>query len=105
LADFDPRRRALAGKLASEDCGRLLLAGETTIEVAHEALITQWPWLQNALQQAAADMRLLDGLMDKTRRWVGSGSRAAEHLAAGAELAEFAALGARPPRWVSRGES
>ncbi|MBV9529830.1 MAG: TIR domain-containing protein [Bradyrhizobium sp.] len=104
LADFDPRRRALARKLASEDCGRLLLAGETSIEVAHEALITQWPWLQNALQQAAADMRLLDGLMDKTRRWVSSGSRAAEHLAAGAELAEFAALAARRPGWLSSAE-
>lgn len=104
LADFDPRLRALAGKLASEDCGRLLLASETTIEVAHEALITQWPWLQNALQQAAADMRLLDGLMDKTHRWVSSGSRAAEHLAAGAELAEFAALVTRRPDWLSGAE-
>ncbi|MBR1279005.1 TIR domain-containing protein [Bradyrhizobium sp. AUGA SZCCT0283] len=104
LADFDARRHALAAKLASEDCGRLLLASEASIEVAHEALITQWPWLQNALQQAAADMRVLDGLMDKTRRWVSSGSRAAEHLAAGAELAEFAALAARQPDWLSGAE-
>ena len=104
LADFDPPRRALAGKLATEDCGRLLLAGETSVEVAHEALITQWPWLQNTLQQVAADMRVLDGLMDKTRRWATTGSRKAEHLAAGAEREEFAALAGRRPDWLSGAE-
>jgi WD40 repeat protein len=104
LADFDPPRRALAGKLATEDCGRLLLAGETSVEVAHEALITQWPWLQNTLQQAAADMRVLDGLMDKTRRWVTSGPHRADHLAAGAEREEFAALAGRRPDWLSGDE-
>ena len=52
-----------------EDYGRLLLAGERTVEIAHEALITQWPWLQNTLNEAAADMRVLDRLMDKARRW------------------------------------
>jgi WD40 repeat protein len=104
LADFDPPRGALAGKLATEDCGRLLLAGETSVEVAHEALITQWPWLQNTLQQAAADMRVLDGLMDKTRRWATTGSRKAEHLAAGAEREEFMALAGRRPDWLSGAE-
>jgi WD40 repeat protein len=104
LADFDPPRRALAGKLATEDCGRLLLAGETSVEVAHEALITQWPWLQNTLQQVAADMRVLDGLMDKTRRWATTGSRKAEHVAAGAEREEFAALAGRRPDWLSEAE-
>ena len=104
LADFDPPRRALAAKLATEDCGRLLLAGETSVEIAHEALITQWPWLQNTLQQVAPDMRVLDGLMDKTRRWATTGSRKAEHLAAGAEREEFAALAGRRPDWLSGAE-
>jgi len=104
LADFDPPRRALAGRLATENCGRLLLAGETSVEVAHEALITQWPWLQNTLQQAAADMRVLDGLMDKTRRWATAGSHKVEHLAAGAEREEFAALAGRRPDWLSGAE-
>lgn len=101
FADLDPPRRALAGKLATENCGRLLLAGETSVEIAHEALITQWPWLQNTLQEAAVDMRVLDGLMDKTRRWATTGSRRAEHLAAGAEREEFAALAGRRPDWLS----
>ena len=104
LADFDPAHRALAGKLATEDCGRLLLAGETSVEIAHEALITQWPWLQNALQHVAPDMRVLDRLMDRTRRWATSGSRKAEHLAAGAEREEFAALAGRRPDWLSGAE-
>jgi WD40 repeat protein len=104
LADFDPPRRALVSKLASEDCGRLLLAGETSAEIAHEALITQWPWLQNTLQQAAPDMRVLDGLMDKARRWVTAGSGKAEHLATGAEREEFAALAGRRPDWLSAAE-
>jgi hypothetical protein len=102
--DFDPPRRALAGKLATEDCGRLLLTGETSVEVAHEASITQWPWLQNTLQQAAADMRALDGLMDKTRRWATTVSRKAEHLAGGAEREEYAALAGRRPDWLSDAE-
>jgi hypothetical protein len=104
LGDFDPPRRTLTRKLATEDCGRLLLAGETSVEVAHEALITQWPWLQNTLQRAAADMRALDRLMDKTRRWTTTGSRKAEHLAAAAEGEEFAALAGRRPDWLSGAE-
>src|SRR5262249_46934235 len=104
LADFDGPRRLLADKLATEDCGRLLLAGERTVEIAHEALITQWPWLQNMLNEAAADIRVLDRLMDKARRWSMSGSRSAEHLATGAERTEFAALAEHRSDWLSMAE-
>jgi WD40 repeat protein len=101
LNDFDGPRRVLVAKLATEDCGRLLLAGERTVEIAHEALITQWPWLQNALNEAAVDMRLLDRLMDKARRWNTTGSRSAEHLATGAERVEFAVLADHRRDWLS----
>src|SRR5262249_22287713 len=104
LADFDGPRRLLADKLATEDCGRLLLAGERTVEIAHEALITQWPWLQNMLNEAAADIRVLDRLMDKARRWSMTGSRSAEHLATGAERTEFAALAEHRSDWLSTAE-
>jgi WD40 repeat protein len=104
LADFDGPRRTLVTRLATEDCGRLLLAGERTVEVAHEALITQWPWLQNTLNEAAADMRVLDRLMDKARRWNTTGSRGTEHLATGAERTEFAALAAHCSDWLSTPE-
>ncbi|HET7384913.1 MAG TPA: TIR domain-containing protein [Pseudolabrys sp.] len=104
LADFDGPRRMLAARLATEDCGRLLFAGEKTVEVAHEALITQWPWLQNMLHEAAGDMRILDRLMDKARRWNTTGSRRSDYLASGAERQEFAALTERRPDWPSSTE-
>jgi transposase-like protein len=104
LADFDGPRRSLAARLATEDCGRLLLAGEKSVEVAHEALITQWPWLQNVLNDAAGDMRVLDRLMDKAHRWNTTGMRSAEYLATGAERVEFAALVVRRQDWPTSTE-
>src|SRR5258705_829169 len=104
LADFDAPRRMLAARLATEDYGRLLLAGERTVEIAHEALITQWPWLQNTINEAATDMRVLDGLMDKAHRWNTTGSRGAEHLATGAERTEFSVLAQRRSDWLSTAE-
>jgi WD40 repeat protein len=104
LADFEGPRRALIAKLATEECGRLLFAGERSVEIAHEALITQWPWLQNTLNEASGDIRVLDRLMDKAHRWNTIGSRAAEHLATGAEREEFGALAECHPEWPSRTE-
>jgi WD40 repeat protein len=104
IADFDGPRRMLASRLATEDYGRMLLAGERAVEIAHEALITQWPWLQNTLNEAAVDMRILDRLMDKARRWNTTGSRGTEHLATGAERVEFAALAEHRPDWLSMAE-
>ena len=101
LADFDGPHQVLASKLATENCGRLLLAGEKSVEVAHEALITQWPWLQNALQEGAADVRVLDRLMDSARRWNAAGPSKNAYLASGAEREEVAALIERRPDWPS----
>jgi hypothetical protein len=67
-------------------------------------LITHWPWLQKTLQQVAPDMRVLDGLMDKSRRWAKAGSRKVEHLAAGAEREDFAVLAGHQPNWLSSAE-
>jgi WD40 repeat protein len=101
LADFDGPRRLLTTRLATEGCGRLLLIGEKSVEVAHEALITQWPWLQDTLNEAAGDMRVFDRLMDRASRWNTIGSRDPAHLATGAEREEFTALAARHPDWLS----
>ena len=38
-------RRDLLQRLGRDDYGRLVVVGETSAEIAHEALITQWPWL------------------------------------------------------------
>jgi WD40 repeat protein len=104
VADFDEPRRILMTRLAAEECGRLLLAGEKTIEIAHEALITQWPWLWNTLYEVAGDIRILDLLMEKARRWNTTGRRGTEHLATGAEREEFKALSERRPVWLLRTE-
>src|SRR5262249_30064357 len=104
LADLDGPRQALATRLATEDYGRLLLTGERTVEIAHEALITQWPWLQNTLNEAAADMRILDRLIDRARRWNTIESRSPEHLATGAERRALSALAPRRSDWLSATE-
>jgi len=100
LADFDGPRHTLATRLATEDCGRLLVIGERTVEIAHEALIIQWPWLQNTLNEAAADMRVLDRLIDRARRWNTIGARSPGHLATGAERTELSALAQRRSDWL-----
>ena len=109
--EFDADRRALAEKLAGDDHGRLLFVGEgaraegTKIEVCHEALITQWPWLQNTLNAAAADLRVLERLMDRAGTWAAAAATAREnYLATGAERALFAELGQRRDAWLSADE-
>ena len=108
---FDDPRYALAQKLASDDFGRLLLVGEgqraesVKIEVCHEALITQWPWLQNTLNAAAADLRALERLTDRAGRW-GNAPEADrdKYLATGAERELFAEFRERRDPWLSAAE-
>ena len=109
--EFDDARRVLAQKLAADDYGRLLLIGEgqqaesMKIEVCHEALITQWPWLQNTLNVAAADLRVLERLMDRAARWRNAPEAEREkYLATGAEREFFAELRRRRDDWLSAAE-
>lgn len=44
FADLGQERTTLARRLADARSARLLLAGEESVEIAHEALISQWPW-------------------------------------------------------------
>ena len=109
--EFDDARYALAQKLASDDYGRLLLVGEgqraesVKIEVCHEALITQWPWLQNTLNAAAADLRALERLMDRAGRWRNAPEAERDkYLATGAERELFAEFRERRDPWLSAAE-
>jgi tetratricopeptide (TPR) repeat protein len=102
--ELDEARRSLASKLASDDYGRLLLVGDK-IEVCHEALITQWPWLQNTLNAAAADLRVLERLMDRAATWRDAAeSERGKHLATGAERELFVELRRRRDPWLSAAE-
>ena len=109
--EFDIARQQLADKLAKDDYGRLLLVREgqqadsAKIEVCHEALITQWPWLQNTLNAAAADLRMLERLMDRSARWgTAPPSECDKYLATGAEREQFAELAAHRGAWISAAE-
>jgi hypothetical protein len=102
LAEFDRARQALLRRLGDDEHGRLVVVSETSAEIAHEALITQWPWLQGRLKDIAADARLLDRLMMKARDW----SRAPEdskagYLATGVERESFDKLTGERPDWLS----
>ncbi len=103
--ELDPARQALADRLCSDAHGRLLLASDDTYEVCHEALITQWPWLQDELNRVAADLRDLDPLMRRASLWaVAPEADKRGHLATGVEREAFAALTARRDGWLSEDE-
>ena len=55
LDEFDAPEQALLRRLADDEHGRLLAVSEKSAEIAHEALITQWPWLQGRLKEGAHD--------------------------------------------------
>ena len=107
LDEFDRSQCELAKKLATEECARLTLVGEQTVEVAHEALITQWPWLQNALggKETIANVRRLERLTDDAQGWTSAKPEdKARHLANFADLDQFVELERQHPDWPSPAE-
>jgi WD40 repeat protein/class 3 adenylate cyclase len=52
---------------------RLLTVGEGTVEVAHEALLREWPRLQGWLEEDRAGRRLREHLIDAAREWATRG--------------------------------
>jgi hypothetical protein len=105
----------LVQKLASPEGKRLLLVGGSegaeTVEIAHEALVTQWPRYQTWLQAAAADKRVLDRLIERAVDFPLEAHSAAERkawqdrLATGADLAAFQGLAGRHSGWLSAGKA
>jgi hypothetical protein len=51
--EFDGPRADLVRMLSEERCSRLLLLGTETVDICHEQLITQWPWLQSRITENA----------------------------------------------------
>jgi WD40 repeat protein/DNA-binding SARP family transcriptional activator len=90
------RRRVALGELASgEDLARvlsvlterrLLTMGATTVEVAHEALLREWPRLRGWLEEDAQGRRVQRHLADAAREWTEHGRDTAD-LYRGARLA------------------
>ena len=63
--EFDQSRGALIKLLSEEEYSRLLLLSSGTVDICHEQLITQWPWLHTRINGNALDVRRLGGLIDK----------------------------------------
>jgi hypothetical protein len=103
--EFDGEKQKLITHLSSEDSGRLLLAGERSVEIAHEALITQWPWLRTEGRKHASDIEELARLMEKAKAWAKQATDdRPKYLATGAELETFSALAERRKDWLSNVE-
>lgn len=60
---------ALLGVLDELARARLITLGETTVEVAHEALIREWPTLQAWLDEDRAGLRLHRQLGEAAQEW------------------------------------
>jgi hypothetical protein len=72
------------------------------VELAHEALITQWPWLQDMLRANAVDVRRLARLMERTKEWSAAPDDAKKSfLAYGADRDVFNELAHQRPDWLS----
>jgi tetratricopeptide (TPR) repeat protein len=112
--EFDDAKWQLVQKLASKEAKRLVLVGggETgeTAEIAHEALVTQWPRYQTWLSgldpeggDRAADKRALDVLTPRAMDWAAApdAHAKAKRLATGADLDAFVGLAGRRPAWLS----
>lgn len=82
-ADRDPAIEEVLGTLTA---ARLLTTGDGHVEVAHEALLREWPRLQEWLAEDAAGREVRLHLIDAARDWEASG-RDAGDLYRGARLA------------------
>ena len=100
--------------LAQEEGNRLVLVSaeghDERAEIAHEALVTQWPrfqsWLQAAAQTEAGGKRTLDALIPRAASWATTADEKAkkDRLATGAEREVFAKLADARPGWLSADE-
>jgi WD40 repeat protein/DNA-binding SARP family transcriptional activator len=87
LAELEPERdEDTAAALAVLTESRLVTVDEGTVEVAHEALLSQWPRLRGWLEEDAEGRRLHQHLIHAAAEWQRSGRDPAE-LYRGAKLA------------------
>jgi class 3 adenylate cyclase/energy-coupling factor transporter ATP-binding protein EcfA2 len=92
--------RSLIGALAD---ARLITVGEDDVEVAHEALIREWPTLREWLRADREGLRTRRRIADAAVEWERLG-RDDDALLRGARLAEAAELVAANPALLNDGE-
>jgi WD40 repeat protein/class 3 adenylate cyclase len=86
LGEFDPERDAVAQRVIMQLArDRLLTLGEGTVEIAHEALLREWPRLRQWLEEDQQGRQVRQQLVEAARHW-GSGGRDPSELFRGARL-------------------
>jgi WD40 repeat protein/class 3 adenylate cyclase len=79
LAEFDAERNPeVARVLDTLTAQRLVTVSEGTVEVAHEALLREWPRLAEWLEEDRAGRRLRRHLTDAAKEWQATGQDTAE---------------------------
>jgi WD40 repeat protein len=79
ILEFDPGTNADVGAVIDTLIeARLLIAGDGSVEVAHEALLREWPRLEAWLEEDRAGRRLREHLTDQAKEWERSGKEAGD---------------------------
>jgi WD40 repeat protein/class 3 adenylate cyclase len=86
VEEFDPERDVVAERVITQLArDRLLTVGDGTIEIAHEALIREWPRLAGWLEEDQQGRQVRQQLGESARHWGGRGREPSE-LFRGARL-------------------
>ena len=78
LIEFDQTDERVSSVLTRLTDARLLTSGDGFVEVAHEALLREWPRLQRWLEEDAAGRQLRLHLIDAARDWEVRGREAGD---------------------------
>jgi WD40 repeat protein/class 3 adenylate cyclase/type II secretory pathway predicted ATPase ExeA len=79
ILEFDPGTNPEVGAVLDTLIeARLLIADDGTVEVAHEALLREWPRLEAWLEEDRAGRRLREHLTDQAKEWERSGREAGD---------------------------
>lgn len=73
LIQKDDERELIREVLTKLADARLIITDQNTAEVAHEALIREWPTLRNWLEEDRESLRLHRHLIESAREWDASG--------------------------------
>lgn len=98
--EFDDDQNRLIDQLAGEEFGRLVQTSAANVEIAHEALITQWSRLHDCLFKNAGDLRNLSDLMRRAQDWAAAGE-SVKHLTSLADEERFQALRQAHGNWLA----
>jgi WD40 repeat protein/class 3 adenylate cyclase len=86
LDEFDPERDAVGQRVIMQFArDRLLTVGEGTVEIAHEALLREWPRLRRWLEEDQQGRQVRQQLGEAARHW-GNVDRDPSELFRGARL-------------------